>query len=348
LLAPLWRHLNPKVATLDMDATLIESHKDEALYTYKKFPGYQPLNVFVAEPGLMLHSEFRDGNVNCHCDQERVLRQALGYLPKSVQKVYLRTDTQGYDWRLIHYCDSGEAPNVGVIEFAIGVKKSPEFREAVAKLAPTAWKPYFDVRDAGDEVKTLQEYALVPFAPTELVKGKGNRSKRLFFVAIRERVPRQAGLPGMSESTPQREWPFPTYESQGVLYKLYGLVSNRKDLSLQQLIRWHRGRCGASEHAHAEIKSELAGGLMPSGRFGANAAWWHINVMAYNLQRMLALALGPSWAKRRLKSLRLALINTAGWVQARGRQLVLRIAEHKVRWFHEIGERLLALGAQSG
>jgi hypothetical protein len=346
LLEPLWRHMSPTVATLDMDATLIRSHKEEALFTYQKFPGYQPLNVFVAESGLMLHSEFRDGNVNCFCEQERVFRQALGYLPKSVKKVYLRTDTQGYDWRLIHYCDSGEAPNVGVIEFAIGVKKSPEFRDAVAALAPTEWKPYYDVRAPGDEVKTLQEYALVPFAPTELVKGKANRSKSLFFVAIREKVLRQGTLPGMSE--PPREWPFPTYESQGVVYKLYGLVSNRTELSPQELIRWHRGRCGASEHAHSEIKSGLAGGIMPSGRFGANAAWWHINVMAYNLQRMLALTLGPSWAKRRLKSLRRAVINVAVWVQARSRELVLRVPANKVEWFNEIGARLLALGAETG
>jgi len=35
-----------KIATLDMDATLVESSKDKAFYCYKKFKGYQPFNVW--------------------------------------------------------------------------------------------------------------------------------------------------------------------------------------------------------------------------------------------------------------------------------------------------------------
>ena len=50
-------------ATLDMDATLIETHKRDALFCYKKFKAYQPLNCWWAEQGVMLYSEFRDGNV---------------------------------------------------------------------------------------------------------------------------------------------------------------------------------------------------------------------------------------------------------------------------------------------
>ena len=36
-------------ATLDMDATLIATHKREALFCYKKFKAYQPLNCWWAE-----------------------------------------------------------------------------------------------------------------------------------------------------------------------------------------------------------------------------------------------------------------------------------------------------------
>ena len=57
-------------ATLDMDATLVETHKRAALYCYKHFKAYQPLNSWWAEQGLIVHSEFRDGNVPAgheHC-----------------------------------------------------------------------------------------------------------------------------------------------------------------------------------------------------------------------------------------------------------------------------------------
>ena len=37
------------VATLDIDATVVETNKDEALYSYRGFKAYQPLNVYWAE-----------------------------------------------------------------------------------------------------------------------------------------------------------------------------------------------------------------------------------------------------------------------------------------------------------
>src|SRR4030067_950228 len=49
--------------TLDTDATIIESEKEDAQWTYKKEKGYQPLLGFLFEKGLVLHDEFRDGNV---------------------------------------------------------------------------------------------------------------------------------------------------------------------------------------------------------------------------------------------------------------------------------------------
>jgi len=47
-------------ATLDMDATLIQTEKLYALFSYKGYKAYQPLNTYWAEHGLILHTEFRD------------------------------------------------------------------------------------------------------------------------------------------------------------------------------------------------------------------------------------------------------------------------------------------------
>jgi hypothetical protein len=52
-------------ATLDMDATLIETEKRDAFFSYKGYKAYQPLNTYWAELGCVLHTEFRDGNVPC-------------------------------------------------------------------------------------------------------------------------------------------------------------------------------------------------------------------------------------------------------------------------------------------
>ncbi len=63
LLAAVQRRSPSAVATLDMDATVVESFKQTALPCYKGYRSYQPHTVWWAEQGLVVHSEFRDGNV---------------------------------------------------------------------------------------------------------------------------------------------------------------------------------------------------------------------------------------------------------------------------------------------
>jgi hypothetical protein len=63
LLGCIQTHQPATAATLDTDATLIETHKRDALPCYKGFKAYQPLNCWWAEQGAILYSEFRDGNV---------------------------------------------------------------------------------------------------------------------------------------------------------------------------------------------------------------------------------------------------------------------------------------------
>ena len=57
------------------------------------------------------------------------------------------------------------------------------------------------------------------------------------------------------------------------------------------------------------VATAPAGGRLPSGLFGANAAWWAITVLAYNLNAMMKrLVLGGDWAARRMKAMRFHLI----------------------------------------
>lgn len=329
------RCLPHRSLTLDMDATLAESHNSTALFCYKHFPGYQPLNVFVSELAQMLYSSFRDGNVTAGHRQLEVLQRALDLLPTGVREVSLRTDTQGYEWKLLRYCAEGKNDRFGVIPFAIGADVTDAFRLAVKQT--TNWAPLY-VRREGDCICTSQEWAEVAFAPNELVQGRSGTRYR--FIAIRERL--QPELPGM----PQRELPFPSYESGNARYKLHGLVSNRFDLGGDELIQWHRERCGASEHAHAEIKHALAGANLPSGRFGANAAWWQFNVMTYNLNRMMSLVvLGEGRARRSIKTIRRTIINIAAWLQKKARSIALRLPQHELELFRDLRRRIAALPA---
>lgn len=317
LLAFLQTQARTTTATLDMDATLIETHKRQALACYKGYKAYQPLNCWWAEHGVMLHSEFRDGNVPAGYQQLRVLQDCLAAARAAgVTKVLLRSDTAGYQQDLLLYCGEGRDPQFGVIEFAVGVDVTQEFRAAVKALPESDWQPLYRSVE-GQRYDTGQEFAEVCFVPNWVGHSKKRAEYR--FLAMREPL-RELDLGDAGQL------PFPTEEfaAKG-RYKLFGLVTNRK-LCGEAVIGWSRERCGKSEEAHAVLKSDLAGGRMPSGRFGANAAWWALTILAHNLNAVLKqVVLGPAWAAKRMKALRFQLIALPGRLVRHGRQLILRL-----------------------
>ena len=229
------RQMKHTLATLDMDATLIETHKSEALYCYKKYPAYQPLTTYWYEADLIVRSEFRDGNVPAGHDQLRVLRESLAYLPEGVERVLLRSDTAGYQWELLRYCAEGRDERFGVIEFAVGVDVMPEFKAAVADVDDDQWHQLYLQTEDGRRVHTGQEYAEVCYVPNSI--GHTRNGPEYRFIAIRELL-RRPTLPGMEESS------VPTVRmSDGGWYKVSGVVTNR-DLAGDDLVRWYRQRCG--------------------------------------------------------------------------------------------------------
>lgn len=335
-------------ATLDMDATLDEVHKRTALFCYKHFRAYQPLNTWWAEHEMILHSEFRDGNVPAGYEQLRVLQRSLELLPDGVEKVYLRSDTAGYQWDLLKYCAEGRSERFGVIEFGVGCDVTPEFKIAVASLSEEEWKPLISEKD-GIKVDTGQEWAEVCYVPNEIGKSKNGPEYR--FIATREPL-RQKELPGMEKK--QDELPFPTMDfgESKDRYKVFGLVSNRYDMAGDELILWLRERCGKSEEAHAVMKTDLAGGRLPSWNFGANAAWWGIMILSLNVNTaMKRLALGGKYVKSRMKAIRYSFINVAGRLVRSGRQLIIKLSgSHTcMALLLEARKRILALSlAPSG
>ena len=102
----------------------------------KRYRAYQPLTTYWAEADQIVHSEFRDGNVPAGHQQLRVLIEALEHLPAGVESVMLRSDTAGYQQELLRYCADGRDERFGVIEFAVGVDVTAEFRRAGVRGSP--------------------------------------------------------------------------------------------------------------------------------------------------------------------------------------------------------------------
>jgi hypothetical protein len=332
-----------KIATLDQDATLVETAKRDALFSYQGFKSYQPLNTWWAEQQMVLHTEFRDGNVPAGYEQLRVLRESLALLPEGVEQVRLRSDTAGYQHSLLRYCDRGKDRRFGRIEFAIGADVTPEFKRAVVtEVGQKDWQPIYREFD-GKRIQTNQEWAEVCFIPNAI--GHRLDTPVYRYLAIREPMGSME-LPGM----PQQEFPFQTMQMDLQQYKLFGLVTNM-DWDGERLIHWHRKRCGKSEEAHAVMKGDFAGGKLPSGDFGENAAWWWIMMLAMNFNTIMKrLVLGGSWASRRMKAIRFSLITIPGRIVERSRELIIRLVKGHPAFelYLEARRRIMAMAFAPG
>jgi hypothetical protein len=82
------RSPDQRIATVDQDATIIESRKPQALVTYEGRRGYQPMLAVWAETGLVLADQFRDGNVPAQREPLEVAQRALAALPGTVTEYY--------------------------------------------------------------------------------------------------------------------------------------------------------------------------------------------------------------------------------------------------------------------
>ncbi len=321
-----------ETATLDMDATIAATLKENALYSYKGEKAYQPLNTYWNERGVILHTEFRDGNVPAGHEQLRVLREALGYLPAWVKKVRLRSDTAGYQHDLMGYCDQQENKRFGRIEFAIGCDVIPAFRKAVSEVPEKEWMPiYREVK--GEMQDTGRQWAEVCFVPNKISYSKKGPAYR--YLATRQEL-KETELPGMEKK--DEDFLFPVMRMKDLRYKVFGIVTNM-DWSGDVLIQWLHQRCGKSEEAHAAMKNDFAGGQFPSGDFGENAAWWWIMILAYNLNALMkGLVLGESWVNKRMKAIRFGFIHIVGRVTEHARGLFVRISGN-----HPSSELLMAV-----
>jgi len=313
-----------ETATLDMDATVVETMKEEALYSYKGYKSYQPINVWWAEKQTVLHTEFRDGNVPAGYKNLRILKEALEHLPDGVKSVRLRSDSAGYQHNLLKYCEVNDNKKFGTIEFAIGCDVTDEFKEAALLVEEDQWHPIYKKK-----IKTNQEWADVGFVPNAIGHSKNSpeylsacgHAQAGRYIAIREPL-EQRVLPGMEQ---EMLFPFPTLSMGDKRYKLFGIVTNR-EIDGEELVHWHRERCGKSEEAHGVMKHDLAGGKLPSGSFGENAAWWWCMILAFNLNALMKnLVLQGEWENKRMKAIRFKIIHIPARIINHARELIILI-----------------------
>jgi Transposase DDE domain group 1 len=125
-------------------------------------------------------------------------------------------------------------------------------------------------------------------------------------------------------------------------YGYYVIATNRDEMTPPEVVRFHNER-GQAENQIKELKTGFGMEQMTSGHFKANALWFGIGVLAYNLvQAQKLLFLDPDWKTKTIATLRWQILETAGRLVRHGRQWILRLATswEKYVLFLRIRQRL--------
>ena len=282
--------------TFDVDAQLVETAKANAQYCYEGYRALQPMEVEWAETGLVLADELREGNVHVGRGIREMVDEAYTMLPPGPWRVKVRSDSAAYQHDVLdHWQERGW-------QFAVSADMSPGLRQEIEALPKDAWKVW-----KTEKRGMVREWAEVPYVPARQYERRDSEPYRYLAVSVR----RQQG----------------ELFEDGVKVRHFAVVTNIWDMGGQELLEWQRGKAGTIEHIHHILNNELAAGVYPSAKHGANAAWLRLQVLTHNLLQLLkAAALPQEYATARPKRLRFAIFTQFGRVISHAGQMLLRMA----------------------
>lgn len=274
---------------LDIDATIIQSEKGDSEKTYKGNYGYQPLLGIIAENGMVVGSDFREGNASPQSGLVELIEQCRINYAQEIKIV--RSDSAGWQKQIVDYCNEN---NLG---FTISADQSTPVLEAVLSIPEEQWLDAV----ASDGIK--EGYQI---AQTEYCFGSKKRKVRL--VVKRELLKKQIDL-------------FTNYR-----YWIVATNLKEEDNDNYQIIKLHQGR-GSMEKKIGELKHQINLNHLPMGQFNSNCLYFTVGLLAYNLLQLLKLiGLPEEYHNKTVKTLRYQLLKLAGKLVLHARYMILQIA----------------------
>jgi len=179
------------------------------------------------------------------------------------------------------------------ISYAIGADLDKAVTAQIGRLGPDAWRAYQNGH----------------IAETVHCMNSTRHSFRLIVV----RRPFQAEL----------------FNDDGTPAVRYTVIATNREGTAEEVLQWYNQRGQHSENRIKELKIGFGMERMPCGQFGANAVFFRIGVLAYNLGRLFVLkTLDISWHHHQVQTLRWKLYGTAGKVVFHGGALWLKVRRH--------------------
>ena len=243
-----------KAVTVDVDSSICETYglakQGGSRFTYAHVRGYHPLFATIAGTTEVVHSRLRGG-------PSHTARGAASFLAETFARVrtagasgpmVMRADSGFYNTKVIAACKTAG------VAFSVTAKMSKGLHKVIDKIPETAWKsiPYF-----------LEDGADVAEIDYRAFGNKRGVNCRLILRRVRP-------TPG-SQLSLFVTWSYHAFITNRVGETIYLEADHRRHAVVESAIR--------------ELKYGVGLNHLPSGRFGANAAWLALNVIAHNMAR---------------------------------------------------------------
>jgi hypothetical protein len=295
------------VYTLDADATGIVAEKADAHYTYKGDKGYMPMLGFLFELRLCIYDEFREGNTAPAYGQRDFYRQCKSRMPEGKRIGYYRADSASYQAELINELQADR------VKWAITADMDRAVKEAISNIPDGQWKE--PVEGSGYEIaETIHTM---------------NHTKEAFRLVIKREMRKQDDL----------------FERGKYIYHAVATNWEEGEKTANEVLQWHNQR-GEAENFNKELKNGFGMERMPCGQTEANAVFFRIGVIAYNLFiGFKRLSCPEGWIRHTIATFRWKMIQTAGRIVRHAKGIVLKLAvdKEKLRLFEGIREKIFEL-----
>lgn len=289
--------------TLDADAALVEAEKRDTKMSYKGLTGYMPMLGFLFESGICLLDEFREGNESPGAGQLAFYRECKERMPKGKRIGFYRADSASYQAELINALEEDH------VKWAITADQDRAVKGEIRQIEEAAW---------GEPV-TGCGYQIAESIHTM------NKTKKAFRLIVKRWEKTQSDL----------------FEGQTEKYA-YQAVASRwaaDEKPTNEVLCWHNQR-GEAENFNKELKSGFGMEQMPCGEAFANAVFFRIGVIAYNLFiGFRRLSLPAVWQRHTIATVRWKLIQVAGRIVRHAGQVILRLCRQAKEWDLMIGIR---------
>jgi hypothetical protein len=271
-----------------LDAMEITGEKADALFTYNGDKGYMPVAGFLYETAVCLYDEFREGNVAPAFGQKEFYLRCKERMPRGKRIGNYRADSASYQAGLINQLEEDG------VKYGITADQDQAVKKVIGMIGQEEWKE--PVRGCGYELAEAVHCM--------------NETKKAFRLVVKRERRRQGEL----------------FEREGQ-YFYHAVATNwlEEEKDSWEVLKWHNQR-GQAENFNKELKIGLGMERMPCGQTHANAVFFRIGVIAYNLFiGFKRLSCPELWMKRTIATFRWKIVQVAGRIVKHAGKTVLKL-----------------------